>query len=410
MPATRILYAWELGGGLGHVSRFVPLSRALEARGCAITWALTDMAPAAALLGEGAATLRQAPRFPAEMAGLPEDQLAYSEVVMRYGYYNAELLTPLLHGWRELIREATPDLVITDHAPTALLAARSLGIPAARIGTGFCCPPAQEPEPPLMTWVPPGPDRRAESGRIVLASINGALASFGAPPLTALSQMHEADEDFVTTYAGIDHYPQRNTPRWGVILGSEGGVAPEWPRARGPRVFAYLKAHQAQTVPLLRALCRKHCNVLAYCPGLTPEQRAGPEAQGVCFSERPLDIEAATAACELVVCGGGHGTVCAALLAGRPLLIAPEMTEQGITAYNVDLLGAGLAALPGQEPRYNAVITRLLHEPGFARAAHDFRSRHGEMSQARIVGAIADRCMELAALPRSAVAIAAAAT
>ena len=400
----RILYAWELGGGLGHVSRFIPLARALEERGCTLAWALSNTAPAATLLKGGAAAVVQAPRFAGEMTGLPEPQLAYSEVVMRYGYYTGQLLLPLLQGWRELIERAAPDLVITDHAPTALLAARSLGLPVARIGTGFCCPPRQEPEPPLMSWMQPAPERRAESAQVVLGSINGALAAFGAQPLAALSQMHAADEDFVTTYAGVDHYPERATPRWGVILGNDGGVTPQW-SGQGRRVFAYLKGQQAQTLPLLRALRRKHCNVLAYCPGLAPDQRAMLEAQGLHFSEQPLDIDAAVAGCELVVCGGGHGTVCAALLGGRPLLIAPEMTEQGITAHNVERLGAGLTAVSGQEARYNGMITRLLLEPGFARAAHDFRSRHGEMTQARIVGAIADRCIELAALPRSAAGI-----
>ena len=395
----RVLYAWELGGGLGHVSRFLPLAQALGERDCAISWALTDPAPAATLLGKRAGPLWQTPVFRAQVTGLPEPQLAYSEVLMHHGYLSAATLTPLLRDWRALIEAADPDLVITDHAPTALLAARSLKRACARIGTGFCCPPAQDPEPPMLAWMPPDPARRAESGRLVLASINAALAAVGAEPLATLAQMHLADEDFVTTYAELDHYPLRAAPRWGVVLGTEGGVAPAWPVVHGARVFVYLRAWQPQTLPLLRALRRKHCAVLAYCPGLAPAQRAEFEGPAMRFSDQPLDIEAVASSCDLVVCGGGHGTVCAALLAGRPVLIAPDVVEQGITSRNVEALGAGLSALVGQEGRVGGLLTRLLMEPGFARAAQGFRARHAGSSQAQIVRGIADRCVELMTSP-----------
>ena len=395
----RILYAWELGGGLGHVSRFLPLARVLQERGCDITWALADLAPARTLLKGAAATLLQAPAFQGRVTGLVEPQLSYSELLMRCGYFHAETLTPMLRDWRALIEAARPDLVITDHAPTGLLAARSLGLPTARVGTGFCCPPARDPEAPFMPWLPPSAERSTESAQIVLASINGALQAVGAAPLASLAQMHAVDEDFVTTYAELDHYPQRPTPRWGVLLGSEGGVAPEWPALRGPRVFAYLKPHQSQTVPLLRALRRKHCVCVIYCPGLAPDVRASFESPAMRFSDAPLNIEAATGSCDLVVCGGGHGTVCAALLAGKPLLLAHEVVEQGITTYYVEALGAGLGLQGGMEGRAGAVLARLLFEGGFARAAQGFRARHAAISQIQIINAIADRCMELLVAP-----------
>jgi len=392
----RILYAWELGAGLGHVSRFVPLARALAERGCAVTWALSDLAPAAALLPPGAATLLQAPRFRGQVTGLPEPQLAYSEVLLRHGYASAEHLSPLLREWRALIAAARPDLIITDHAPTALLAARGLGCARARIGTGFCCPPAATPEAPMMPWMPPDAARSRQSGQQVLDSINGALQAAGAAPLATLAQMHEADEDFVTTYPELDHYPQRSTPRWGAVLGSEGGLAPAWPVVLGPRVFAYLRARQPQTAVLLRTLRRKHYATLVYCPDLTPQARAEFQSPTLRFSDQPLDIVAVSAASDLVICGGGHGTVCAALLAGKPLLLMPEMAEQAITAWNVEALGAGLGLASGQESRVGALLTRLLHEPGFGRAAQQFRAVHAGTAQAQIIDGIAQRCVELA--------------
>ena len=392
----RILYAWELGAGLGHVGCFVPLARALAERGCAVTWVLSDVTPAAARLLPGEATLLQAPRFRGQVTGLPEPQLAYSEVLLRHGYASAESLCPLLRDWRALIAAAQPDLIITDHAPTALLAARGLVDARARIGTGFCCPPAVTPEAPMLPWMPPDAARSRQSGQQVLDSINGALQAADAAPLAALAQMHEVDEDFITTYPELDHFPQRATPRRGAVLGSEGGLAPEWPATLGPRVFAYLRARQPQTALLLRTLRRKHYATLVYCPDLAPQARAQFESTTLRFSDQPLDIIAVTAASDLVVCGGGHGTVCAALLAGKPLLLMPEMAEQAITAWNVEALGAGLGLAAGQEGRIGALLTRLLHEPGFERAAQQFRTRHAGTTQAQIIDGIAQRCIELA--------------
>ncbi|HEX4325179.1 MAG TPA: nucleotide disphospho-sugar-binding domain-containing protein [Burkholderiales bacterium] len=395
----RILYAWELGGGLGHINAFLPIARALEERGCVITWVLREPGPAAVLLEGRGDTLWDAPYFTGQIVGLPEPQLSFSEILLRRGYMSADMLTPLLRDWRAIVERAEPDLVIADFAPTALLAARSLKRTCVRIGTGFCCPPPMEPEPPLMPWLLPAPERSAESRQLVLSSINTALAVHGVAPLAVQGLMHLADDDIVTSFPDLDHYTHRGTPHWGVVLGGDSGVAPVWPEAQGPRVFAYLKAQQAQTLPLLHALRRRGCAVLAYCPGLPDTERAQLEGAQMRFSDRPVAIEAAVAGADLVICGGGHGTVCAALLGGKPLLVAPDITEQGITAHKVTALGAGLMLLAGEEGRIEQLSARLLSEPGFTRAAQEFSRRHTSASQKQIVDAIAARCVQLAGWP-----------
>lgn len=396
LSLKRILYASELGGGLGHFGCFLPVAKELERRGCAVTWSLFQPESASTLIHDAAAHIMLSPRMPGEVTGLPEPQLAYSEVLLRCGYLTVESLAPLLHKWRVLIGAAAPDMVVTDHAPTALLAARSLGLPTARFGNGFFCPPAVDPEPPLIPRMPPSAERSRDSAALVLASVNAALASVGAAPLTTLAQLHRTDEEIITTYEELDHYPLRQTPRWGAVLGSEGGVAPVWPTMAGPRVFVYLRPHQKYTRPILRALLRQGFVTLAYCPDLPPEELAGFAGPTMQFSDLPYDIAQVTAGADLVVCGAGHGTICAALLAGKPLLMVPEVVEQGINAHNVAGLGAGLVAEPGQEEQVGALLTRLSGEPGFARAAYAFRARYAGTSQTQIVRGIAERCIQLA--------------
>jgi UDP:flavonoid glycosyltransferase YjiC (YdhE family) len=74
---------------------------------------------------------------------------------------------------------------------------------------------------------------------------------------------------------------------------------------------------------------------------------------------------------DLVICHGGHGTVCRALGAGCPVLCCPAVGDMSENAARVAWAGAGLM-LPWRltTPRtVRAVTERLLGEPGFGRRA-----------------------------------------
>ncbi len=232
-------------------------------------WALTEAAPGAILLADRSDPLWQAPRYRDVVSGLPEPQLSYSEMLLRHGYLSAASLTPLLLGWRELIEKADPHLVITDHAPTALPAAQPESARARASATAFS---ARRRCSPSLPWCP-GWRHRIAARRAgnscrprAAESINGAPWARWAPNRSpqVCPDALRADEDIVTTWRNLT--PIRSpTPRWGALLSTAGGAAPECAGAHGVRVFAYLKAYQPQTLPLLRALRRKRCAVLAYC-------------------------------------------------------------------------------------------------------------------------------------------------
>jgi UDP:flavonoid glycosyltransferase YjiC (YdhE family) len=393
----RIFYATELGGGLGHVNAFLPLARALEARGCMVTWAISNPVPGGVLPPDIEAAVLRAPLFDKQVIGLPHDQLAFSEILMRQGYLEPQALADLLRGWRALMQQAAFDLVITDHAPTALLAARTLGLPRARIGTGFCCPPAIDPEPPLQPWRPAVPERRAEAAQTVLSCINSALHELDCAPLASLGAMHEADGDLLATFAELDHYARPQGAYFGPLLGPDEGALPAWPAGRHPRVFVYLKGQDPASVTVLRALRRKHYACIVYCPDLPAPLRMELESPLLQFSGRPLAMHALMPDCDLVVCSGGHGTLCRALLAGKPVLVVPPLTEQAINGRMVSELGAGLMLAPGQHSRVGALLTRLFSESGFRQAAQLFAARHSSYSHGAAVDALAGRCLQLAA-------------
>lgn len=130
---ARFLLAWELGGGMGHVMRLAPIAHALHAQGHALHLVLRDLSGADAALGDLASsprvTLWQAPMWLPQLRGLPAPAV-YAELLFRAGYLDATRLLSLVRAWQALLDAIAPDLLLADHAPTALLAARDHGLPA----------------------------------------------------------------------------------------------------------------------------------------------------------------------------------------------------------------------------------------------------------------------------------------
>ncbi|MFG5408062.1 hypothetical protein ABXN37_07975 [Piscinibacter sakaiensis] len=143
---ARLLLAWELGGGLGHAQALTALADALLRRGHAVDLAWKDLSVAGAVLGERLRHPRlrlwPAPVWTATLANMPE---------------------PANHA--ELLFRAGPALLVADHAPTALLAARGQPLRRLLFGNGFCIPPAEGPWPAFREWETPAPAPRLPGRR-----------------------------------------------------------------------------------------------------------------------------------------------------------------------------------------------------------------------------------------------------
>ena len=58
---SKILYAWELGGGYGHIGPFYPVAMELKKRGHEVIFTLKDLEHIDALLGKDYFPYLQAP-------------------------------------------------------------------------------------------------------------------------------------------------------------------------------------------------------------------------------------------------------------------------------------------------------------------------------------------------------------
>ncbi|GAB2181113.1 hypothetical protein DLREEDagrD3_13360 [Denitratisoma sp. agr-D3] len=392
---TSLLYAWEFGANLGHIGAFLPLARALRERGYAVRWAVTDTTAAARLLpGEGFAWL-PAPRIGERR--LPGAPLSYADILLRFGYHHADDLLGLVVAWRELLQLTQARLVLADHAPTALLAARSLGLPVMQFSNGFTVPPRQRPLPNMRPWQPLPTETLLGLEDAALASVNAVLARFGQAPLGALAELFDVAEEALITYPELDHYEQRGPARyWGSLPAAPTGLTPPWPAMVGRKIFAYLRPEIPLAAEALQALVRLGQPTVVYCPGLAATARQALQAPHLVFVDNPVNLRRAAAEADLAVTYASLATTTAFLLAGKPLLLLPSHLEQFLLARRVAAMGAGIAVNPEQPPAdLLPLLRQLLDQPDFAANAGAFAAKYANFQQDQVVANLARRVDEL---------------
>jgi len=235
----------------------------------------------------------------------------------------------------------------------------------------------------------------------VLGVINRALARVGGAPLAAVADLFDVDEEFLCTFPELDPYPQRTGARyWGVAAPWDEGVTPEWPAGRGARILVYVALTYGDLDKVLRQLADLPHRSLVHVRALG-SSASRYRSSNVAFSEAPVRMRSALADCELIVCHAGHGTVAQALLAGRPLVLAPLFIEGLLTARRVVSHGAAKMANPdAKAPNYKQLIREAL-DGACANEARAFATKYRDFDPDQQTRALADRCEELLESPRT---------
>jgi hypothetical protein len=393
-----ILFTWELGSGLGHLANLRPLVQQLSDAGQQVAVALRNLARARQLFPDPRVRLLQAP---CKFGGrdLVDEPLTYAELLLNVGFAEPYELASLTDAWLSLFDYLRPQVIVCDHSPTALLAARATRARRAILGTGFFCPVDQTPLPNLRSWVNADRDVLRQNESRVLASTNSVLSGLGLPALDHVTQLyHEIDETFLLSFAELDHYPaQRPNPRyWGSWV-LNGGMAPKWPIGDGPRIFAYLKPFPALG-ELLSALADTQLPTLIAVDGIDQHWRDKYATPHLHFCNASLNIELASRECEFAVTNGNPGTTTAFLLAGKPTLQIPLQLEQALFTQAVLRLDAGTAAGPTDGSAMRPRLSALLNQASYREGAERFAAKYRDFEPQQAITAIVNRIAELAAV------------
>jgi UDP:flavonoid glycosyltransferase YjiC (YdhE family) len=398
---ARIAFAWEIGNSIGHVLSCAGLARALHDNGHSVALMLRELKPLALVPESKRYDVFQSPRTPREAVGaaLP---VSYAEILLGHGWRDARELGALVSGWRELLASWKADLVIADFAPTALLAAGTLGLKRATYGNGFFTPPRVSPLPAFRVDAPVDPARVAAADAHALAQVNTALARFGMPALSRLSEALSADEDFLCTFPELDHYTTRPLAGyWGPRLRTDLGNPIDWPERGGKRVLVYVQRTLPQLDALIEVLARSPHRIVAYIPGLDAARRARLAGRGRVVLDRPHRLDGMLSRCDLLVCHGGE-MAGGALASGVPVLFFPLQYEQYLTARRLDQLGAGGWFGPAATAKDVQVgLDTMTSDPRFVAAARAFAQRYRAWSPSEQRRRIVTRIDELLAAARA---------
>ena len=357
-------------GDAGHAFPAIALARALQRRGNEVlveTW--EHWREAVEDEGLGFTAAQEYKTFPPPPPDSSEGPSAADA---------ARALIPLIEDYR-------PDVVVSDILTLApSLAAEVAGLPRASLiphvypvhepGLPFFAVGAQPARTPVgrALW------RRAEPvleaglrrGR---DELNQTRALLGLKPLERFHGGLSSDAVLVATFPQLE-YPRSWPPHTRVTGPMTFELAhPDVALPQGDAPLVVVAPSTAQDPDgrlvgvALEALADEPVRVLA-----TTNRRDGagerPPAPGNAVVVDWLSYSQALPLADLVVCHGGHGTVCRALAAGVPVLCCPAVGDMAENAARVQWAGAGLM-LPWRLTRPAAVRTvvrRMLGDRAFA--------------------------------------------
>ena len=330
---ARILLAWELGDGLGHVGRLLPIAAGLKALGHECVLAVRDLVASYPLTRLADIWVLQAPYASVPQVAAPVYTGGYVDILAFAGFGDPLRLEALVAGWDDLLAYVQPDLIVGDFCPFLSLATYSTAIPLILIGDGFTLPPERGELLPFPGLLPR--NRDAE----LLEVVGAVQARRRRPALPRLSALFRARDSFVVTFSELDPYAAL---RVGNNLGPLQRV-PE-PALDEPESdwFAYLSLAHPGTDLAIDVLARHSGTGSLYLRDASETDLQRVRARGLAVHDRPQDLATAVGAAGIVIHHGGVGTSEIALALGRPHLLVPRHLEQRMNAHALGTLGVAV--------------------------------------------------------------------
>jgi UDP:flavonoid glycosyltransferase YjiC (YdhE family) len=327
----RLLLAWELGGGLGHMTTLASLTRYLSDNGHQVAYALRDIDTAKHFHQANQYLVYQAP-----VLGIrgPNTGAAYdcADMLLIRGYEDTPYLKSGVEKWQEIFTDYQPDVVVCDHAPSARLAAYITGIPSYATGNGFSIPPLTVPLQNLHQLENPDLERIRNNELRLNNCVNQLLNQYGLPSVARAVELFYGGTTFIRTFKELDQYSQRDdTTFYGMPYDQIDGVEAVWPNYSNKKAFVYLYSSDPVLPRLLSVLHQLGIDTLFYSKIDEIPLNFTINSKHIKFSSSPFNISDIADKCDLIVCRGGSNTVAAGLLQGIPLITFPTHIEQQMT-------------------------------------------------------------------------------
>lgn len=365
----RITVIWELGGGMGHVARLVPLIRRMVAAGNAVSVIaktprrLYDALDESLRDGTALSYYRTPTLPPRAVAGdkAPPVCSTIADVLIADGFADTAQLPTYLGEWRRLLASLAPTLVISDFSPFANMVASDMA-PVLVLGSGYAIPPTG-----VATFLggSMAPHATVEHHRL-LTAVSTAARKVGVTAPESIGHAFRGTANFPLTFPVLDPYRGRRPEQALTPYTLPDLAKAEHHGASAPvKAFIYLPASHAGLHAVAEALAAENCPAIAYAPGARTEDL--PAGTTIRLLDRPADMAAILPQVRAVVHSGGLGLAHAGLIAGKPQLILPTCVEQQLTANSLVQQGVATTVRRAAHTDASAIrqaLRECLHDPG----------------------------------------------
>ena len=364
----RALFVWEIGNGRGHVVHLKTLAQAwVQAGGVCAGFVLCNSEHAHEV-SYGEAPVLAGPHqkriVPDRFARGFGPAATFGDFIGDCGFGSLPLLASQVQAWRQVMMEQKPDLVVADHAPTALLAARSLSLPSVATGIAYTVPPSFLPVTPVLIE---GVGEVIWPEEDLCANINTILHTYGCEPVDRFAALYGAGVPLPCSPSLLDPYVNERRER---------RFMPTLPALKpteepGDEVFAYLSTSDRYDAVLLSALMTCPLKVRAYLPQIEPAMATLLASRGVMVEPEPVPPALIAARSRVLLHAGNHGMVAMGLKAGLPQVCVPQQLEQYFSALQLQRVGAGVVIEKAERnvPVVHQALQRAFDEPAMKRCA-----------------------------------------
>jgi len=375
------MIAWELGGNYGHLARCLRIAKVLRDHGHNVAFVVRDARTAAEMLGKTGFVYFQAPHAgtPTKLANPPAN---FSEILIGKGYADQWALLGMTRAWQALFQFFRPDVILADHAPTALFASHIMSIPAIPIGIGLTVPTSVYPQPSIRPWEEIAESRLIHADRTVNHCLEAVANAMGYKGKRAPTLVDLYANALLAFFPEFDHHGTRPGGRYiGPIISSPPEKQLQWQGERPHRIIAYLRSETRGFTSLIQALRNSpDYETIIMVPGLgeaNAKQLSAPHLQ---IFRDTVSIDEILPQADLMISQGGSGTMAQSLLSGVPMLVLPHHVEQYLVAHRVNELGASIICEPAERSteRITACLDELVQIESYRESAQAFAAKHAD--------------------------------
>jgi hypothetical protein len=346
---ARILLCWELGTDFQHLLSLQAVAAYYQGKGHTVWIAGRDVAKLKRLFSAVQINIVQAPHTDssADLGVEKQASRSYADFLRRCGYHHADSLSGLVSAWRSLFSFIKADLLLFDHAPTALLAARGLSVAGkVAVGMPFSVPDDNRPAGIFF----PSDLAKQEIIRYeeeLVKNINKVCIEHSMPRIDNLASLFsDLDQCIFQTYAELDHYGYRSVAqRFNTYY--SGTVVPEFsepavfPHFKGPKIFCHVKG-SVETPILLQTLQAIECSAIVLADGIPDSIIEAHRSRHILYIDQPVNMQDVLEKSTFAILNGGINSVSLFMKAGIPLALFPLHIEQFLIAKRVEALNAGI--------------------------------------------------------------------